>query len=411
MLTREEFEALDRDDPLAALRGSFRLPDGVIYLDGNSLGPLTAPAAARMQQVLGQEWGEDLIKSWNLHGWIDLPGKIGDKIARLIGGGVGNVACADSTSVNLFKLLAAALRLRPDRRVILTDKGNFPTDLYVAQGLGALLGQGHQLRLVDPSDVEASIGDDIAVVMLTQVDYRTGRLHDMARITNAAHDVGALVLWDLSHSAGAVPIDLLGDGVDLAVGCSYKYLNGGPGAPAYLFVTPDLQDEVRPPLSGWMGHEQPFAFDRDYRPAPGIMRNLCGTPAILSMSVLDAALDVILAADIDAIRYKSQRLTGLFMELIGTRCGAFGFELLTPSNPDARGSQVSMTHPSGYPIMAALIDQGVIGDFRAPDVLRFGFAPLFLRYVDIWDAVDTLFTIMTEKRWDRDEFHAKATVT
>jgi len=411
MLTRDDFQALDRDDALGALRDEFLLPDGVIYLDGNSLGPLPKMAAARIQKVLGQEWGEDLIKSWTLHGWIDLPGKVGDKIARFIGGGEGNVACADSTSVNLFKLLAAALQLQSERRVILTDTGNFPTDLYVAQGLGGLLGATHELRMVEPTEVEAAIDDAVAVVMLTQVDYRTGRKHDMAKITKAAHDAGALVLWDLSHSAGALPVDLLGDGVDLAVGCSYKYLNGGPGAPAYLFVAPALQDRIKPPLSGWMGHEQPFDFDREYRPAAGIMRNLCGTPAILAMSALDAALDVILAADIGAIRAKSQRMTGLFMELVEKRCDGFGFELLTPSDPDTRGSQVSMTHPHGYPVMAALIDHGVIGDFRTPDVLRFGFAPLFLRYVDVWDAVESLRMIMAEKRWDRAEFHVKAAVT
>ena len=411
MLTRKDFEALDRDDPLRHVRDEFLLPEGAIYLDGNSLGPLPKAAVARLQQVIGQEWGEDLIKSWTLHGWIDLPSKVGDKIARLIGGGEGNVACADSTSVNLFKLLAAALPLRPNRRVILTDTGNFPTDLYVAQGLRDLLGAAHELRLVEPGAVEAAIDDDIAVVILTQVDYRTGRKHDMARITEAAHNAGALVLWDLSHSAGALPVDLLRDGVDLAVGCSYKYFNGGPGAPAYLFVAPALQDRIKPPISGWMGHEQPFEFDRDYRPARGVMRNLCGTPAILSMSALDAALDVILSSDLATLRAKSQRLTGLFMELVEARCAEFGFEILTPTDPEARGSQVSVTHPDGYPIMAALIDQGVIGDFRSPDVLRFGFAPLFLRFVDVWDAVDKLRTTMVEKRWDRAEFHVKAAVT
>ena len=411
MESRADVEALDRDDELAGFRDQFLLPDDVIYLDGNSLGPLSKSAAERTQRVLALEWGEDLITSWNQHGWIDLPQRVGNKIARLIGGGDGNVVCADSTSINLFKLLAAALRLKSDRKVILTDTGNFPTDLYVAQGLRDLLGADHQLRLVEPEAVADAIDTDVAVVMLTQVDYRTGRKHDMASITKAAHASGAVVLWDLSHSAGALPVDLLGDGVDLAVGCTYKYLNGGPGAPAYLFVSPGLQDQIKPPLSGWMGHDQPFDFDHEYRPAAGIARNLCGTPAILSMSALDAALDVILAADIAAIRAKSQRLTGLFMDLVDQRCGDYGFACLTPKDPDARGSQVSMRHPNGYPVMAALIDGGVIGDFRTPDVLRFGFAPLFLRYVDVWDAVDRLHTVMAEKRWDQTAYHAKAVVT
>ena len=411
MVTRQECEALDRDDELRGFRDQFLLPNDIIYLDGNSLGPLPKVAAERVQKVVGQEWGDDLIRSWNVHGWIDLPQKVGDKISRLIGAGTDNVVCADSTSVNLFKLLAAALRLRSDRKIILSDTANFPTDLYIAQGLTDLLGNGYELRLVDAASIESQISTDVAIVMLTQVDYRTGELHDMARITKAAHCAGALALWDLSHSAGAMPVDLLGNGVDLAVGCGYKYLNGGPGAPAYLYVAPELQDQVRPPLSGWMGHERPFDFDRAYRPASGVARNLCGTPAILSMSALDAALDVILAADMNASREKSQRLTGLFMDLIRERCGAFRFDLLTPAEPDARGSQVSMTHADGYPIMAALIDNGVIGDFRAPNVLRFGFAPLFLRFVEIWDAVDRLHAIMAGRVWDRDEYKLQAAVT
>ncbi len=411
MVTRKECEARDRDDELKGFRDQFLLPDEVIYLDGNSLGPLPKVAAKRIQHVLAQEWGEDLIRSWNAHGWIDLPQKVGNKIARLIGAGTDNVVCADSTSVNLFKLLAAALRIRPDRKVVLSDTANFPTDLYIAQGLIELLGGSRELRLVETASVESEINSDVAVVMLTQVDYRTGGLHDIARVTQLAHEAGALMLWDLSHSAGALPVDLLGHGVDLAVGCGYKYLNGGPGAPAYLYVAPHLQDDIRPPLSGWMGHDRPFDFDQEYRPASGIARNLCGTPAILSLSALDAALDVIGAADMNAIRKKSQDITGLFMDLINERCGVFGFDLLTPNVPEKRGSQVSMTHANSYPIMAALIENGVIGDFRSPNVMRFGFAPLFLRFVDVWDAVDRLHGIMSERAWDRDEFKVKAAVT
>jgi kynureninase len=410
MLTRDALEALDRDDPLSRFRDAFALPDGVIYLDGNSLGPLPTAVPARIQQTVTEEWGRDLITSWNRHDWIDLPAKVGDKIARLIGAGGGNTVCADGTSINLHKLLAAALPLRPGRDVILSDIGNFPTDLYIAQGLVARSDR-HRLRLVEPDQVEAAIGADTAVVMLTQVDYRGGRKHDMARITEAAHRHGALMLWDLCHSAGAFPVDLLGAGADLAVGCGYKYLNGGPGAPAFLFVSPALQDRIKPPLSGWMGHQEPFAFDDDYRPADGILRNLCGTPSVIALSALDTALDVILDADMAALGEKSLRMSDLFMTLIESRCGDHGFDIITPRDPSARGSQVSFRHADGYAIVAALIDRGVIGDFRAPDVLRFGLAPLYLRFTDLWDAVEILRDIMARKVWDQPRYRIQSSVT
>jgi kynureninase len=410
-LTRDDLLARDRDDPLALFRERFDLPDGIIYLDGNSLGALPHATAERVQAVVRDQWGLDLIKSWNMHDWIALPQRCGDKVGRLIGAAPGQVVVADSTSVNLFKLLTAALEARPDRTVIVSERDNFPTDLYVAQGLIKMLGGRHELRLVDDgADAPAAIDGQTAVAMLTHVNYKTGWMHDMAAVTARAHDAGALMLWDLAHSAGALPVDLDGCDVDLAVGCGYKYLNGGPGAPAFLYVAARLQDEIRPPLSGWMGHADPFDFDWEYRPAGGIARNLCGTPPVIGMSALDASLDVILAADMGQIRAKSVALGDLFTEAVEQECAGHGLTLASPPAAQ-RGSQVSLTHAHGYAIMQALIARGVIGDFRAPDILRFGFTPLYTRYVDIWDAVAVLRDIMAEGSWDRPEFHARAAVT
>lgn len=410
-VTRDDLLEWDESDPLGSFRSEFHIPRNSIYLDGNSLGALPRSSVKRVSRAVEEEWGEDLIKSWNKHGWIELPQRCGAKIAGLIGAKAQEVVVADSTSVNLFKLLASALRLRPGRKVILSDKGNFPTDLYVAQGLIDLLDQGHELRLVEPKEVSDAIDSSVALVMLTQTDYRTGRVHDMGKITEQAHAAGALMLWDLAHSAGAFPVDLRAAAADFAVGCGYKYLNGGPGAPAFLFVAERLQDQVRPPLSGWMGHEAPFQFDHDYRPAEGINRNLCGTPAILSMTALDAGLDIMQKAGMTAIREKSVRMTELFIKLMEARCADFGFELFSPRESEVRGSQVAFRHPQGYPIMAALIDRGVIGDFRAPDILRFGFAPLYLRYGDVWDAVEILRDIMSRRSWDQPQFHKRQAVT
>lgn len=410
-LDRAQCLALDARDPLAAQRGEFLLPEGVIYLDGNSLGALPRATPARIAEVVAAEWGGDLIRSWNKHGWIDLPRRVGDKIARLIGAGPGEVVVADSTSINLFKVLTAALRLNPQRRVILSERENFPTDLYIAQGLAGLLGQGHEVRLVTGGDVIAAIDDDTAVVMLTQVNYRTGAMHDLARVTRAAQAKGALMLWDLAHSAGAVPVDLRAADADFAVGCGYKYLNGGPGAPAFVWVAPRHQARFVQPLSGWLGHDAPFAFETAYRPAAGIGRYICGTPPVLSLAALEAGVDQLLSVDIVALRRKSMALTELFIRAIEQECAGLDLDLVSPRDPARRGSQVSFTHAQGYPVMQALIAGGVIGDFRAPDILRFGFAPLYLRFVDAWDAAVALGEILETRAWDRPEFHRRTTVT
>jgi len=410
-LSRGDLAKLDAADPLAAARESFLLPDGVIYLDGNSLGALPRATPDRLTDAAIAQWGRDLIKSWNVHGWIDLPRRVGDKIARLIGAGPGEVVVADSTSVNLFKALAAALRLNPGRTVIVSEQDNFPTDLYIAQGLTALLGNRHELRLVQAHEIPSAIDGDTAVVMLTHVNYRSGAMHDMAAVTRMAQAKGALMLWDLAHSAGAVPVDLEGCGADFAVGCGYKYLNGGPGAPAFIWVAGAHQEKFEQPLSGWLGHAAPFAFESGYRPAAGIARYICGTPPVLSMVALEAGIDLMLGFDIAALRRKSVALTDTFIQLVEQECGGFGLKLLSPRDASRRGSQVSLRHAEAYPIMQALIAHGVIGDVRAPDILRFGFAPLYIRFTDLWDAVAALKDILSAGSWDRPEFRVRAAVT
>jgi kynureninase len=411
MITRESLAARDAADPLASARAAFTLPAGVIYLDGNSLGALPRAAIARSATVVEEEWGRDLIRSWNAHGWVDLPRRVGDKIARLIGAAPGEVVVADSTSVNLFKVLAAALALRPDRRVILSERENFPTDLYMAQGLIALLGKGHELRLLPPEAIAGAIDHDTAAVMLTHVSYRTGLMYDMAGVTARAHEAGALAVWDLAHSAGAVPVDLTAARADFAIGCGYKFLNGGPGAPAFLYVAQRHQEGFTQPLSGWFGHAAPFAFEPGYRPAPGIARMLCGTPPVLSLAALEVGVDEMLRHDMAAIRAKSLALGDLFIRLVEERCAGLGLTLISPRDSAVRGSQVGFAHPQGWPIMQALIARGVIGDFRAPDILRFGLTPLYLRYVDVWDAAEILADILRTRAWDAEHFHARAAVT
>ncbi|WP_284736090.1 kynureninase [Dongia deserti] len=402
---------MDTADPLARYRDAFALPERIVYLDGNSLGALPKQAEQRVRDVMARQWGQDLIKSWNLHDWIGAPQRVGAKIARLIGAQPHEVVVADSTSLNVFKALDAVLRLRPDRHIILSDDGNFPTDLYMAQGLAKLLGAKHELKIVSSDQITASLTKDVAVLMLTEVDYRTGQLHDMAALTKAAHDTGALTLWDLAHSAGAFPVDLNGCGADFAVGCGYKYLNGGPGAPAFIFVAERWHERAEQPLFGWMGHDAPFAFDLDYRPRPGIDRFLVGTPPILSLTALEAGLDLFADVELGSLRRKSGALGDLFIALVEQELPDSGLVLASPRSAAERGSQVSFRHPEGYPIMQALIARGVIGDFRAPDILRFGFAPLYVSFVDIWDAVAQLKAVMAGMEWQRPEFRRRAAVT
>jgi kynureninase len=382
--------ARDAADPLGPLRDRFHLPEGVIYLDGNSLGALPRGVPARVADAVARQWGESLIRGWNAHGWIDLPDRVGDRIGRLIGAAPGSVVACDSTSVNLYKLLAAALRLRPGRGVILSDEGNFPTDLYMAEGLVELVGRG-ALRTVPRERVLDAVDADTAVVMLTEVDYRTGHRLPMAEATARVHAAGAVMLWDLAHSAGAFPVDLAGAGAEFAVGCGYKYLNGGPGAPAFLYVRPDLADTVRP--------------------APGVGRLRVGTPPVLAMVALDAALDVWDGVDLAAVWAKSQALADLFVAEVERLAPAGALTLASPPDGAARGSQVSFRCANGYAVMQALIAEGVIGDFRAPDLIRFGFAPLYLRFADVARAAAVLADILATGRWDRPEHHARARVT
>ncbi|MGZ8362976.1 MAG: kynureninase [Caulobacteraceae bacterium] len=408
-LTRADCERLDADDPLAPFRERFTLPEGVIYLDGNSLGALPRATPARLAEVVATEWGRDLITSWNVHDWIGAPARIGAKIARLIGAKPDEVIACDSTSVNLFKLAAGALSLRPGRTTIVTEPGNFPTDLYMLQGLAAFL-PGLTLKTVPADQIAAAIDEDTACVVLTHVHYKTGARHDMAAITTAAQQAGALALWDLSHSAGAIAVDLNGCGADLAVGCGYKYLNGGPGAPAFLFVAERQQGAIANPLTGWMGHKAPFAFVDDYAPAPDIKRELAGTPGILGMAALEVALDLFLEADMAAIEAKSARLCDIFIERVEARCGD-ALELISPRDASVRGSQISWRHPDAYAIVQAMIARGVIGDFRAPDIARFGFTPLYLRHIDAWDAAEHLAEVVQTREYDRPEFRKRAAVT
>ncbi len=393
----------------AATRALFDLPEGVIYLDGNSLGPLPRGVPARVQATLAADWGERLIRAWNDAGWMTMPARVGDRVARLIGAPAGSVVMGDTLSIKVYQALAAALDLVPDRRIVLSDSGNFPTDLYIAEGLLGSLGRGHELKVVAPEAVADAIDARVAVVMLTEVDYRTGRRHDMPALIARAHAAGALVIWDLAHSAGALPVDVAGADTDFAVGCTYKYLNGGPGAPAFIHVAPRLADRVRPALSGWMGHEAPFAFDPSYRPGAGVERMRVGTPPILALAALDAALDVWDDVDMADVRRASLALAARFIEGVERCCPEL--VLASPRDGTQRGSQVSFRHPEGYAVMQALIARGVIGDFRAPDILRFGITPLYIGADDIDAAVAIIADVMDHRRWDAPEYRARGLVT
>jgi kynureninase len=390
-------------------RAMFDLPKGVVYLDGNSLGAMPKSARERVRRELDESWGRELIRAWNTAGWIDLPARVGDRIGDLIGAPKGSVVAGDSTSINLFKALTAALELAQPRKIILSDSGNFPTDLYVAEGVCRLLGRGHELKIVDPETVENALDESVAVLMLTEVDYRTGRKHDMRLITEKAKAFGIVTIWDLAHSAGAFPVDLASCEVDFAVGCGYKYLNGGPGAPAFIYVRTGLQARVAPALSGWMGHASPFAFELSYRPASAIDRLRTGTPPVLSMAALDAALDVFEGVDMLALRERSIALSEDFIRRIEAECPEL--QLDSPRDPAWRGSQVSFRFAEGYAAMQALIARGVIGDFRAPDVMRFGFTPLYIGFTEVETAARALIGVVRGRLWDRPEYHARNKVT
>ena len=387
----------------------FDLPDGMIYLDGNSLGPLPKGVPEKVQDMLTAQWGEQLIKGWNACGWMEQPSRVGNMVGRLIGAPVGSVVIGDTLSIKVFQALAAGLAMRPDRRVILSDNGNFPSDLYMAQGLVRLKDAGFELRVVAPEEVQNAINDEIAVVMLTEVDYRTGRKHDMAELTQTAHEHGAVMLWDLAHSAGATLVDLDGCGCELAVGCTYKYLNGGPGAPAFIYVRPDLADGIDPVLAGWLGHDAPFAFEQGYRPAKGIERMRVGTPPVIQLAALEQALSVWDGVEMADVRRASVRLCDLFIAEVEAKCPQLS--LISPRDGAIRGSQVSFAFENGYAAMQALISRGVIGDFRAPNVMRFGFTPLYIDESDVRGAVEILADILDNRLWDTPEFKATKRVT
>lgn len=405
-ITFDDVQALDARDPLRSFRSRFRLPEGVSYFDGHSLGPLTAAAAPAVERLVVHQWGERLIRSWNEADWIGAPQRIGAKIAPIIGARTDEVIVADSTSVNLFKLLVAAAKLS-NRTTILTEAGNFPTDAYIAAAAADLMGL--RFEAVGRSDIVTRIGEDTNLVLLTHVHFRNSERFDMKGLTSAAREAGARIIWDLSHSAGAVPLQLVEDGVELAVGCGYKYLNGGPGAPAFLHVARDLQERLHSPLPGWMGHSAPFDFAENYHPAAGMSRFLAGTPPILSMAALEAGIDTFSGVEMDQLWAKSSMLFDLFSSMIEDRCGEL--ECITPSDPSRRGSHIAFRHPQAFQICQALIEAGIIGDFRAPDVIRFGLTPLYLQFADVWRAVEQCAAILATGRWREDRFQTRARVT
>jgi kynureninase len=408
-LSRAFFESLDAEDPLANLRDEFDL-GATLYFNGNSLGPPPRATRDRLHAVVESQWRADLIRGWNVHDWFHLPERVGDQIARLIGANPGEVVAGDSTSVSLFKLMAAALHGR-DRPQVITDEANFPTDLYVISGLEELLGKQIEVRRLPAERIAGAISGHTALVTLTHIDYKTSRMHDMAKLTAAARAKGALILWDLSHSVGAVPLALNECQVDLAVGCTYKFLNGGPGAPSFSFVAQRHQARMEPLLRGWMGHASPFLLSPEYAPAPGARRYLAGTPEVLALSAVEASLGLFDAAGMEAIRAKSLRMSGVLMELIESKCAGYGLDIATPREPEQRGSHVAVRHPEAYPIMQALIARNIVGDFRAPDLMRFAITPLYQRYADLWELAAALRDIMESGAWDRDEFRRKSAVT
>ncbi len=409
--TRSEFEALDQSDPLAAFRDEFFLPPDVIYLNGNSLGAMPLAAAKRAKQVIEHEWAEGLIGSMNTAGWYELPSTLGRKIAPLVGAKPNEVVLTDAVGINLYKVVAAALKMQPDRRVVVMEGSNFPTNNYMVQGLLEELDKGYTIRFAEADEIMDAIDEDVAAICITHVHYKTGHIHDMAAITKKAHAVGAAAVWDLCHSIGAMPVDLNGCNVDFAVGCTYKYVNCGPGAPSLLFVAERHHGKYTQPLTGWYGHADPFGFERDYRPVEDVRQMLTGTQPTASLSIAEIGIDILLRADMSQIRDKSMRMTDLFIELVEERCGDYGFELISPRDAKRRGSHVSFHNDDGYSIIRAMHDENVVCDFRAPGKMRFGFAPLYICYVDVWDAVDRLHDILTNQIWKQPKYQVRATVT
>ena len=408
----EDLKYLDKQDPLSRYREEFFLPKNTIYFDGNSLGPVPKKTIKNLNKTINEEWGKDLINSWNKANWINLPQTLGDKIAPLLGAKSGEVVVVDSTSLNLFKVLTSALRLNKNRKKIVSESTNFPSDLYILEGVNGMLNNHYECQLIDDDiNFEKYIDSSTAVVMLSHINYKTGRISDMKKITDYAHQQGALVVWDLSHSVGVIPMDLHNIGVDFAVGCTYKHLNGGPGAPGFLYVHSDLIAIVSQPLSGWLGHSDPFAFEAKYTPANNINKFICGTPSILSYKAVESALDIFDEISLEQVREKSIQLSELFIKLIQQECGDFGFELFSPIDAALRGSQISYKHENAYPIMQSLISRGIIGDYREPNILRFGISPLYMRYEDVWSAIICLKNIMQLNEWDSSNFKIRNYVT
>ena len=412
-LTREDFTSLDKIDPLAKVRDEFSLPQNLIYFDGNSLGPLPKCTIHTLETMIQKEWGNGLISSWNKENWINMPRELGNKIAPLVGAKLGEVIVVDSTSVNLFKVLTSALLLNKNRRVIVSEAENFPSDLYILEGVNKMFGESYERHLIEEGDYEIDkyIDTSTAVVMLSHVNYKTGRISDIKRITSIAHEKGALVIWDLSHSVGVMPLYLHDCGVDFAVGCTYKHLNGGPGAPGFLYVHKSLIEKVSQPLTGWMGHIQPFEFVVNYQPANDICKYICGTPPIIAYKAIESGLTVFEQVSMNVVREKSIKLSEMFIQLMQQECIKFGFELFSPRNAEQRGSQVSFTHGNGFSIMQTLISHSVVGDFRQPNILRFGISPLYMRFEDVWDAVICLREIMQTKEWQSEQFNKRGYVT
>ena len=409
-ITKENLIQLDKTDPLRNFRKKFHVPEGFVYFDGNSLGVLPEITKERMQEVIEHEWGEGLINSW-LTGWGDAPKRIGDKIATLIGADFGEVIAADSTSINIFKVVVAALQANPTRKVVLSDSDNFPTDLYMLQGLESFAPDKIKVKITESFDIDNQLNEEVSALLLTEVHYKTGLITNMKEVTKKAHEVGALVIWDLSHSIGSIPIDLNGCEADFAIGCGYKFLNGGPGAPGFLFAAKKHHESSKPILSGWFGHREPFAFSGEYISAEDINQFQCGTPPVLGLAALECGVDLLCNVDFEDLRFKSKKLGAILISLMKDMCNMHGFTLISPQNDEKRAGHVSFSHEKGYEISRALKSRGIICDFRTPDVIRFGITPLYLRYQDIYYAVEQIKIVMESADWRKEEYLVRDSYT